>query len=190
MRQGGEAGRSGRGHDGLFGHGLEDVWLAAPATKETTLLLLGRRLRGALPGLLAPTLLALFNVPPAGAAAAQAQLDEPRNDGRRGGGPHHGEHGHADIGANVDRGVCLKHVAHDDEEDGGDDGGDGDAEGGEEGEDHDKQREPAAVDGRQLYGDHDGGEAGRGEEEAEHEVGDGPDAVSYTHLTLPTKRIV
>ena len=63
-------------------------------------------------------------------------------------------------------------VLHDDEEYGRDDGRDGGEEGGQEGQDGDEQGQPARVDREQDHGDHDEGEAGAGEEEAEHPVGD------------------
>ena len=63
-------------------------------------------------------------------------------------------------------------VLHDDEEHGRDDGRDGGEEGGQEGQDGDEQGQPARVDREQDHGDHDEGEAGAGEEEAEHPVGD------------------
>lgn len=166
------------GHDRFLRgrhHSLGDRLSPPGKEGEPPLVLLLDGSLGALPSLLAAPLLPLLDIPAAGAAAHEAELDEPSPDCRGAGGPHHGKHGYADVGADVDGGVAAEDVAHDDEENGGDDGGDCDAESSEESEDHDDDGPPAAVEGDKLERDHDEGKTAAGEEEAEHPVRDGSD---------------
>jgi hypothetical protein len=152
--------------------------LALP--KPTLLLLLAlltdrRALRP--PSLLRPRLLPLLDVPPTRTATALAQCDQPSQDRARGGDPHESEHLGADAALDVELLDGGDGVLHDYEEDGGDDCGDGGEEGGQEGQDGDEERQPARVDCEEDHGDHEEGEAGAGEEEAEHPVGDDFDEV-------------
>jgi hypothetical protein len=144
-----------------------------PLPKPTLLLalLIDRRAFRS-PSLLRPRLLPLLNIPPTRAATALAQSNQPSQDRRRSGDPHESEHLLSDAAFDVELLDGRDGVLHDNEEDGSDDGGDGGEEGGQEGQDGDEEGQPAGVDCEEDHGDHDEGEAGAGEEEAEHPVGD------------------
>ena len=152
----------------------QDPLSVLPLPKPPLLLLALLTNRRALrpPSLLRPRLLPPLNVPPTRAATALAQRNQPSQDSARSSDPHESEHLRSDVALNVELLDGGDGVLHDDEEHGRDDGRNGGEEGGQEGQDGDEQGQPARVDREQDHGDHDEGEAGAGEEEAEHPVGD------------------
>jgi len=97
--------------------------------------------------MLAPSFLALFDIPSARATAAQARLDKPRQNGKARGNPHKGKHLCPNVGANVDLGEALDCVSEYDEHGCCEDGGDGCEERGEEGEEGDGKGGPSGVEG-------------------------------------------
>ena len=146
--------------------------LPLPKPTPLPLTLLANRCTSSPPSLLRTSLLPLLDVSPTRAATALAQSDQPSQDSSRGGDPHESEHLGSDVALDVELLDGRDGVLHDDEEDCCDDCRDGGEEGGQEGEDGDEESRPAGVDCEEDEGDHDEGEAGAGEEEAEHPVGD------------------
>lgn len=141
--------------------------------------LLVERTRRALraPSLLRSCLLALLDVPPARAAAALSQSNQERENGSDSCYPHEREHLRADLSSDVQLLDGGDGVLHDDEHHCCDDRGHGGKKGSQECEDGDQEADPAGVDGDELHRDHDEGEAGAGQEEGEHPVGDEADEV-------------
>ncbi len=127
--------------------------------------------------LLVAPLAANLDIASAGAAAAQPHLHQPCKDGHGAGNPHEGEHGDADLRADVQLSHATNSVLEDDEHDGCENGGDGGNEGVEEGKDGDGEREPAREDRNGHYEDKDEGENSAGQKEAEHPVGHKPNKI-------------
>jgi hypothetical protein len=122
--------------------------------------------------LLTPPLAPRLHISATRTATTQPRLHQPRENRKRRRDPHEHKQRYADFRANVDFADARDGVAEDDEHDGCDDGCDGDDECVEEGENGGEQGEPAREDGEGHEEDEDGGEAGAGEEEAEHHARD------------------
>lgn len=133
--------------------------------------------RGTIIRLLTAPLATRLHIPTTRTAAQQPHLYQPREDSKRRGDPHEDEQRDANLRTNVQLRHPSNSVAEDDEHDGRDDGAAGCEERGDEDEDRYREIAPAGVDGEGYEGDQDGVEAGGGEEEAEHYVGDDADEV-------------
>lgn len=98
-------------------------------------------------------------------------MNQPCKDGKRTRNPHECKHLRPDSRTDIQLRNAPDNVAEDYEHDGRDDGGGGRKECGEEGEDGDGDGGPAGVDGERAQEDKEGREAGRGQEEAKHDLG-------------------
>ena len=127
------------------------------------------------PSLLRPSLLSPLNIPPTRTAAALSERNQESQNRSHSRYPHKRKHLRTNAPLNIQLLDGGDGVLHDDEHHGCDDRGHGGEQRGEESEDRDEQADPAGVDCDQLHGDHDEGEAGAGEEEGEHPVGDEAD---------------
>jgi hypothetical protein len=148
-----------------------------PSKPALLLALLIERTRCALraPSLLRPSLLSPLNIPPTRAATALSQRNQESQNRSHSRYPHKRKHLRTNAPLNIQLLDGGDGVLHDDEHYCGDDGGHGGEQRGEESKDRDEKADPPGVDCDELHGDHDEGEAGAGEEEGEHPVGDEAD---------------